>query len=189
MMPICFVFMLHVLFLPRDRILSHSLIQRINLCAVSEKLFCVPPQLQEFLLSRSLSVDLDLPIKAFFFENDGMQIPEIKNARRVFAVSGSRFWEKLFTVQTTVEVVRLASKNKIYDITPVYLKKGDYRVKVVVGPYVWWKSFTVDDKPVILSSDFLKSSTRSLEVTPYVYDGVSRKNITDNSKIEIFYEK
>ena len=142
----------------------------------------------EMEVPRSLSADLDLPIKAFFFENDSNHIPEVKNARRIFAVKGSRFFEKLFTVQTSVEVVRLASKNKIYDTRPVYLKKGDYRVKVVVGPYVWWKSFTVDDKSVILSSDFLKGTTRKLELSAFVYDGVSRKNITDNSKIEIFYE-
>ena len=142
----------------------------------------------EMEMPRSLSADLDLPIKAFFFENDSNHIPELKNARRVFAVKGSRFFEKLFTVQTTVEVVRLASKNKIYDTSPVYLKKGDYRVKVVVGPYVWWKSFAVGDKPVILSCDFLKGTTRKLELSAFVYDGVSRKNITENSKIEIFYE-
>ncbi len=137
---------------------------------------------------RSLSADLDLPIRAFFFENDGDAIPEVKSARRVFAVKGSRLWEKLFTVQTSVEVVRLTSKNKVYDVSPVYLKKGDYRVKVVVGPYVWWKSFRVEDKSVLLACDFLKGTSRNLEITPYVYDGVSGKNIGDRAKVEIFYK-
>ena len=137
---------------------------------------------------RSLSVDLDLPIKAFFFENDGNEIPEVKSARRVFAVKGSRFFEKYFTVQKTVEVARLTSKNKTYNISSVYLKKGNYRVKVVVGPYVWWKSFNVDSKPVLIESDFLKGVTRELSISSYVYDGVSGKNITDKAKVEIFYK-
>ena len=137
---------------------------------------------------RSLSADLDLPIRAFFFENDGKDIPEVKSARRVFAVKGSRLWERYFTIQTTVEVARLASKNRTYDISKVYLKKGDYRVKVVVGPYVWWKTFNVGSKPVVIESDFLKGVTRELAISSYVYDGVSGKKITDKAKVEIFYK-
>ena len=97
------------------------------------KAWYTPVKLQ-MEVPRSLSADLDLPIKAFFFENDGKDIPEVKSARREFEVKGSRFFEKWFTVQTTVEVARLTSKNRTYNIAPVYLKKGNYRVKVVVGP-------------------------------------------------------
>ena len=146
-----------------------------------------PVQLQ-MEIPRSLSADLDLPIKAFFFENDGKDIPELKNARREFAVKGSRFFEKWFTVQTTVEATRLASKNRMYNISPVYLKKGDYRVKVVVGPYVWWKSFSVDDKSVLIESDFLKGVTRELVISPYVYDAVSGKNISDKASVQILFK-
>ena len=142
----------------------------------------------EMEVPRSLSASLDLPIKAYFFQNDGDQIPEIKSAQRDFAVKGSRVFEKFFTVQTQVEVVRLAAKNKVYDISPVYLKKGDYRVKVVVGPYVWWKSFSVDEKPVLLACDFLKNTSRKLEISPYVYDAVTGKRITDKAKIMIQYK-
>ena len=71
---------------------------------------------------------------------------------------------------------------------PVYLKKGDYRVKVVVGPYVWWKSFNVGDKPVLIESDFLKGITRELNISTYVYDGLSGINITNKAKVEVFYK-
>ena len=151
------------------------------------KAWYTPVQLQ-IEMPRSLSADLDLPIKAFFFENDGKDIPEIKSARSEFAVKGSRFYEKWFTVQTTVEAVRLASKNKTYNILPVYLKKGNYRVKVVVGPYVWWKSFSVGDKSVLIESDFLKSISRELVITSYVYDAVSGKNISDKATVQILYK-
>lgn len=151
------------------------------------KAWYTPVQLQ-MEVPRSLSADLDLPIKAFFFENDGKDIPEVKSARREFQVKGSRFYEKLFTVQTTVEVARLASKNKTYNIAPVYLRKGNYRVKVVVGPYVWWKSFSVADKAVLIESDFLKGVTRELNISTYVYDAVSRANISSKAKVEILYK-
>ena len=139
-------------------------------------------------MPRSLSADLDLPVKAFFFENDGKEIPEIKKARRIFEVQGSRPLEKLFTIQTTVEVVRLASKNKVYDISPVYLKDGNYRVKVAAGPYVWWKSFSVDGKSVVLECDFLKNMSRELLISSYVYDAVSGKNITDKAQVQVYYK-
>ena len=151
------------------------------------KTWYTPVQVQ-IEMPRSLSADLDLPIKAFFFENDGNEIPEVKSARSEFAVKGSRFYEKWFTVQTTVEAVRLASKNKTYNILPVYLKKGNYRVKVVVGPYVWWKSFSVGDKAVLIESDFLKSISRELAISSYVYDAVSGKNISDKAKVEILFK-
>ena len=151
------------------------------------KAWYTPVQLQ-MEVPRSLSADLDLPIKAFFFENDGNEIPEVKGTRREFAVKGSRFFEKWFTVQTTVEVARLASKNRTYNISPVYLKKGDYRVKVVVGPYVWWKSFSVGDKSVLIESDFLKGITRELNISTYVYDAVSGKNISDKATVQIMYK-
>ena len=151
------------------------------------KAWYTPVQVQ-IEMPRSLSADLDLPIKAFFFENDGNEIPEVKSARSEFAVKGSRFYEKWFTVQTTVEAVRLASKNKTYNILPVYLKKGNYRVKVVVGPYVWWKSFSVGDKSVLIESDFLKSISRELAISSYVYDAVSGKNISDKAKVEILFK-
>ena len=151
------------------------------------KAWYTPVQIQ-MEVPRSLSADLDLPIKAFFFENDGNEIPEVKSARREFAVKGSRFFEKWFTVQTTVEVARLASKNRTYNIQPVYLKKGDYRVKVVVGPYVWWKSFSVGEKSVLIESDFLKGVTRELNISTYVYDAVSGKNISDKATVQIFFK-
>ena len=151
------------------------------------KAWYTPVKLQ-MEVPRSLSADLDLPIKAFFFENDGKDIPEVKSARREFEVKGSRFFEKWFTVQTTVEVARLTSKNRTYNIAPVYLKKGNYRVKVVVGPYVWWKSFSVGDKEVLIESDFLKGISRQLNISTYVYDAVSGKNITDKAKVEILFK-
>ena len=190
-------------FNPKDMIIRR--VRKICLCAAAAaaifvclwksglihktvlKAFYTPVSIQ-MEVPRSLSADLDLPIRAFFFENDGNEIPEIKNARRNFAVKGSRFFEKYFMIQKTVETTRLTSKNRTYNISEVFLKKGNYRVKVVVGPYVWWKSFNVDGKPVLIECDFLKGVNRELAISSYVYDGVSGKNITDKAKVEIYYK-
>jgi serine/threonine-protein kinase len=53
----------------------------------------------------------------------------------------------------------------------VFVKKhSDYRLKVVVGPYVWWKSFSVGDDNISIKCDFLKNTNRSLKIRVDAYD-------------------
>ena len=141
----------------------------------------------EMTMPKSLYENLDLPAKAFFFENDNDKIPEVEGSEREFAVKGSRLFDKVFSFKTKTEIKRIAEKNKVYDIKNVYLKDGDYRIKVVVGPYVWWKSFSVESDPVLIKCDFLKNSKREISFHPFVYDSETKKDITDSSKISILY--
>ena len=46
----------------------------------------------------------------------------------------------------------------------------------------------MDEKSVLIESDFLKGVTRELEISTYVYDGVSGKKITDKAKVEILFK-
>ena len=103
----------------------------------------------EIQMPRSLYENMDLPARAFFFENDGADIPEVSGTRRTFSERGKAFYEKLIFWSPRIDAERAASKNKTYSMRPVYLKKGDYRIKIVVGPYVWWKSFTCTDEPCV----------------------------------------
>ena len=142
----------------------------------------------EMEMPRALSANLDLPVRAFFFEDDGDTIPEVKGTTQSLAVKGKWRFQNLFKFNLTeVEYERLTAKNKTYDSADVFLKKGNYRVKVVVGPYVWWKSFSVDDKPLVLDCSFLKNSSRNLLVTTFVYDDETGENITTSSKVSILY--
>ncbi|MCR4734470.1 MAG: serine/threonine protein kinase [Treponema sp.] len=144
------------------------------------------PVTVEMVMPKALAENLDLPARAFFFENkDG--IPEVKDTDRTFALKGSRFFERLFDFSTKFQTIPSTIKNNTYDIPKVYLKAGDYRVKVAVGPYVWWKSFSVKDKAITLDCSFLKNANRELTILPYVYDGKSGEEITDSSKIMVFY--
>ena len=132
----------------------------------------------EMQMPKSLSTNMDLPIKVFFFENDGNEIPEVNGSERTFFVKGSRFIDKIIPSNEELEVSRPAAKNKTYTINTVYLKPGNYRAKVVVGPYVWWKSFSVTDKNETLECDFLKNMIRSIKIRPSAFDAKTGNEIT-----------
>ena len=132
----------------------------------------------EMQMPKSLSTNMDLPIKVFFFENDGNEIPEVNGSERTFFVKGSRFIDKIVPSNEELEVSRPAAKNKTYTINTVYIKPGDYRAKVVVGPYVWWKSFSVTDKNETLECDFLKNMIRSIKLRPSAFDAKTGNEIT-----------
>lgn len=146
----------------------------------------VTPVNVEMEMPRSLSENLDLPVRVFFFENDGVDIPEVSGSRRNFYEKGSKLFD--FSSFGKTEVSRPAAKNRTYVIKPVFLKKGDYRVKVVVGPYVWWKSFTVGDEDIHLECDFLKNKKRVLKFTTYAYDNNTSMDITKDTSFMIFYK-
>lgn len=145
----------------------------------------VTPVNVEMEMPRALSENLDLPVRVFFFENDGLDIPEVSGSRRNFYEKGSKLID--FSSFGKTEVSRPAAKNRNYVIKPVFLKKGDYRVKVVVGPYVWWKSFTVGDDDILLKCDFLKNKKRNLKFTTYAYDNQTNMDITKDTKFMVFY--
>ena len=144
----------------------------------------------EMQMPRALSENLDLPVRAFFFENDGDQIPEVNCSRRNFSEQGKAFYEKFMFWNNNGRLIssRPASRNITYSMRPVFLKKGSYRVKVVVGPYVWWKSFSAGDQDLLISCDFLKNSKRSLKIKTFATDSVTGEDITENTQFNILYK-
>jgi len=118
----------------------------------------------------SASADSDLPMRAFFFSSEDDSIPEIDNTRRVFYKS-----ENIIT------------KNKInlYTIKPVYLKPGNYRVKVATGPYLWWESIVVGKESVNEQLNFLASESRNLNIYATARDSINGKNLNSITKFEI----
>ena len=141
----------------------------------------------EMEMPKSLSTNMDLPIRAFFFENDNDKIPEIQGSTRNFYIKGSRFYENWVNFSKKSESVRPAAKNIKYSMNSVYLKPGNYRVKVVVGPYVWWKSFSLTDSSKLIECDFLKNMIRPLKIKPTAYDSITGKDITKGAIFTIFY--
>ena len=142
----------------------------------------------ELEMPRSLYQNMDLPARAFFFENDGDSIPEVRGADRVFFERGKAFYEKLIFWSPKLVAERPAARNKTYSLRPVFLKKGSYRVKVVVGPYVWWKSFTVADEDILLKCDFLKNQKRNLSIQTFACDRESGADLKEKAQFKIFYK-
>lgn len=120
----------------------------------------------------------DLPVRAFFFENDGNEIPEIMNTRRV-----------LTQVSEKKHPEEKNAQNRTFTTKKVFLPHGNYRIKVVAGPYVWWKSFNVEKKKVMIQADFLKNMRRNISVHPNAYDAKTGKEITNKTNFTVLYNK
>lgn len=140
----------------------------------------------EMQIPKSLSTNMDLPIKVFFFENDNNEIPEVNGSERTFFVKGSRLIDKIIPSKEKLEVSRPTAKNKTYTINTVYLNPGNYRAKVVVGPYVWWKSFSVSEKNDTLKCDFLKNMIRPIKIRPSAFDAETGIEITSKTIFSVF---
>lgn len=114
--------------------------------------------------------DSDLPAKAYFFENDNNKLPEVKNSRRDFENKKKKNSKDEFVVFYT---------------RPVYLKAGEYRVKVVEGPYVWWKSIVVGKDEIKLDLNFLKNAARPIKVHLSAFDSETSEDMSSLCKYMI----
>jgi len=121
------------------------------------------------------SADADLPARAFFFEDDNNEIPEVRGTRRVFFCAEDEDESKSMT-------------NLTYKIKPVFLKHGNYRIKIADGPYVWWNSVTVGSEAQNINLDFLKNAKRNLTIHTYSSDYTTGADITDKTKFLISYD-
>ncbi|MBQ7159476.1 MAG: serine/threonine protein kinase [Treponema sp.] len=128
-------------------------------------------------LPATASVNSDLPARAFFFVDDGRNIPEVQNSRRSFSEIKSK--AKKQTVQNAP---------KKYTAKKVYVKPGHYRIKVAAGPYVVWQSFAIGTNDITINLDELKNVGRQLKITAHSYDTHSGEKLTGKTKFSILYK-
>ncbi|MCQ2597376.1 MAG: serine/threonine protein kinase [Treponema sp.] len=128
---------------------------------------------------------LDLPARVSFYENDGKDMPEVQGSEREFHVKGSYFLDLKIPFKKRTQT---NSNHTLYDVKTVFLKKGDYRMKVVVGPYVSWSSFSVDGGKKNLKLDFLKNMKRPLKIHALASDSLTGSDITEGTLFEINYQ-
>lgn len=121
------------------------------------------------LMPSTASVNADLPARAFFFVNDNDGIPEVPNTRRVFSVAKNSS----------------KGKNLEYITKDVFLRPGEYRIKIAEGPYVWWKSISVGKEKVLMNLDFLKNASRNITVHFSAMDCETGKDLTQSSLFRI----
>lgn len=117
-------------------------------------------------------------------------------SRAVFFTSGTRIEavpssDRIFREgvleRNGLKVERLSSKSKNYIIKPVYLKHGRYRAKVVIGSYVWWRSFELDSKEKVLNVNFLTNETRSITLRVSARNGLTNEDISSSTKFLVLY--
>lgn len=121
------------------------------------------------LMPSTASVNADLPARAFFFVNDNDGIPEVPNTRRIFSVAKNSS----------------KGKNLEYVTRDVFLRPGEYRIKIAEGPYVWWKSISVGKEKVLMNLDFLKNASRNITVHFSAMDCETGKDLTKSSQFRI----
>ena len=114
-------------------------------------------------------------IMAFFFENDNDTIPEVYGSRRVLAAADSGQSEQI------------KGDGVVYNAKPVYLRPGQYRIKVAAGPYIWWKSITVDNEAVSASLDLRSYASRSITVHGAALDAETGERLTLQTKFSVLY--
>lgn len=119
---------------------------------------------------------LDLPVYAYFFKNDGKTTPQVAvvnaKSKSTHPILGQKHDKK--------------SSGTL--ISPfVYLRPGDYRVKLVAGSYIWWQSFAVGSGEVTINCSFLRDVKKPIRVIAQVSDYETGKDISSIAKVEVNY--
>lgn len=128
----------------------------------------------EMKMPATSSSGSDLPINAFFFENDGDSIPEVHGTRRALKLPKQSADES-------------KKRNLTYVTKEVFLRPGSYRIKVAAGPYVWWDSFNVGKDALSVKSDYLINMRRPLKLNLHAFDAASGREITSSSNFKVLY--
>lgn len=109
------------------------------------------------------SVKADLPARAFFYFNDNNEIPDVPGAQRDFAPDKKG----------------RAGGDTSVSIKPVYLKHGDYRLKIAAGPSVFWQDMKVGHDSISLDLDYLKAEKREIRIFATATDDETGEDISD----------
>lgn len=120
------------------------------------------------------SVKADLPARVFFYYNDNDKLPDVPGSQRDFSVSKNQDKDKGST---------------IVSIKPVYLKHGDYRIKIAAGPSVWWTDVQVTHDELKLDLDYLKGERRNIKIHATALDDETGKDISDICSCKIQTDK
>ena len=127
---------------------------------------------------------LDIPVKAYFFDESDADLPEVQGSRRDFKNS-----EGIVTRTKSGKRVSASSAQNIKYLTikPVYLKDGLYRVKVLIGSYVMWSSFAVNGDCVNLNFDNLQKVKRQVTVQTRAFDAATGEILTSKTEFTVLY--
>lgn len=180
------------LFLPKNRLMlkiSSAVLAALVLIGVG--LFTWKQGLVHRFLLRSwytpVTVTMDLPksvpasadqvFRAFFFLNDADTIPEVPNTERLLTFVD----ERPLLVSLIDGSVTTSGRDAVRPLAarPVWLKKGAYRIKITMGPRIWWRSLLVADEDKQVHIDFGRVVQRSIRLRTHALDSDSGRIIQD----------
>ncbi len=121
-------------------------------------------------LPATASAQADLPLRVFFFRNDGDKIPELFASRRSLEAAGSE------------------GTGVLYRAKDLYLRPGAYRIKVAVGPYVWWKSLFMEREAAAAHLDLTPYASRDITVHCSAVDSESGRSLTGRTSFSVLHE-
>ncbi|MBQ0051774.1 MAG: serine/threonine protein kinase [Treponema sp.] len=125
---------------------------------------------------------MDVPVKAYFFYEDEKDLPEVQGTQRDFNPS-----EGIISRTKTGKRITLLNKTnlKYLSTKPAYFKNGNYRVKVLVGSYLMWRSFKVDGDCVNINFDNLQRVSRPVKLVVRAYDSVTGESLLSGVKYSV----
>ena len=128
---------------------------------------------------------LDIPVKAYFFDESDPDLPEVRGSRRDFKNS-----EGIVTRTKSGKRISASSAQNIKYLTtkPVYLKDGLYRVKILIGSYVMWSTFVMKGDSVNLNFDNLQKSDRQVTVQTRAFDSETGEILTGKTAFTLLYK-
>lgn len=139
----------------------------------------------------SLMDTADMQFRSFIFVDDGDKIPEVAGTRRTLGDLTARPLARLLSLFTARggQKPSASARAKIdLGASPVWLRPGPYRAKVVAGSRVWWQTFSVGTEDITLKPDFGGTDSRPLRVVARVFDRSSGKDISALSDIFVRLE-
>ncbi len=111
--------------------------------------------------SKTSSINSGVPMSAQFYYNDNADIPTVNNSNRVF------------------KKMQETNESEVFATKALFVKPGMYRVKVVVGSDVFWKSLYVDGNAQNVVFDIHTTDIRSLNVSASAFDMKTGEDLTD----------
>ncbi len=119
--------------------------------------------------SKASAISMGVPMSASFYVNDNEDIPSVKNSQRSFSKQQETNESEVFTTKA------------------VFVQPGMYRVKVIVGSDVFWKSLYVDGNAQNVVFDIHTSDIRALNVKTSSVDMETGEDMTENTEFLVLY--
>ncbi len=119
--------------------------------------------------SKTSSINPDVPMTARFFHNDNDELPDVEDGFRLLRKTQEN------------------DSSSIYATKPLYIIPGLYRVKVVVGSDVFWKSLKVDANEQVVEFDIFTAEERNLSVNTVAYDMETGEDISAVTGFFVIY--